>query len=502
MNIAGFNQFLPNNNIAMSAMRSKDENITGFDARVDHVEKEKTQAQTEIADGQAEVADDQAEIEDGRAEIEAAQILIRQYLAQENFIKAEEIYERYKDEYETEFDLNTTLLIMEIYFKRKDVKKLLDFMRGGLLLPNDIYQKCMILFCEEKKLMMARELVDEICNMLMDDTVPPNFLREMITRLHRAGDQEGAKYFIWKANIHDAHKKNDFSKFTKYLKANPEFLNFPSRHPSTHNIYRIPFLGYLLLNYQWDLSQVDAVKKNTILHVRISNADNEEAMYILSNAGPLLTLNIINQFSSYKSTTALHLAVGKGYRNMDCEGNPLIVSNYELTSKLLELGADVHAKTKLGNTALHLACLHRDSVMISLLIKAGAKMITFNENNLTPLDYFHFDLEKGQEILAETVVCFNIQDKEMHQNRYQEAALTLSKAAACEIKNLLLHNQDNAIAKLEKIARCIPIEDYRLLALTNIFVAKQSYKEAIRFAESIIDPEIKGEAFIDLYLKN
>ncbi|KAK3192900.1 hypothetical protein K4F52_001257 [Lecanicillium sp. MT-2017a] len=126
--------------------------------------------------------------------------------------------------------------------------------------------------------------------------------------------------------------------------------------------FRTPKVAFLLLKHGADATARDnddvtplheACRRGSLLLVRA----------LLKNGAE------VNAVESVAGSTPLHLAC----RTTD------ISQRYEVLEFLLENGADVHAKTQAGKTALHIACLRRASMEALLLIKRGADPLLRNE---------------------------------------------------------------------------------------------------------------------------
>lgn len=152
---------------------------------------------------------------------------------------------------------------------------------------------------------------------------------------------------------------------------------------------------------------------NTALHWAIANAQNRAALQIITSGGEGSYLNV----QCYKGNTPLHLVIAKGYVDRSAHNEALTVSNFELTQKLLEHGADPNLKNHLGNTPLHLAFLRRDVPTIQALLAKGADSTLCNNNGKTALDLLELDYYDAIAILTETVTPFLLNKREREANR-------------------------------------------------------------------------------------
>jgi ankyrin repeat protein len=79
-------------------------------------------------------------------------------------------------------------------------------------------------------------------------------------------------------------------------------------------------------------------------------------------------------------TTALHIIVARGGRNAATEATAI-----DAATLLLDGGADIHAATDAGQTALHAAVGHGDR-LVRFLVERGAKLDAKDSAGRTPLD--------------------------------------------------------------------------------------------------------------------
>jgi ankyrin repeat protein len=189
----------------------------------------------------------------------------------------------------------------------------------------------------------------------------------------------------------------------------------------------------LLLNIDGiDVNYNACFNSDSILSFLIANARNEEAMMFLDSLEEYEKIKLLNLgLSEDFGNSPLHLAVGKGYREISEDNQVLFVSNLELAKRLIQLGADVNLKLKNsyierhesdnsdydnpnynkqfityyyeldpdydshvdGITALHLACARRDMEFCKLLIQSGANIKFKNAAGETPLDVIDCDRE-------------------------------------------------------------------------------------------------------------
>jgi hypothetical protein len=111
------------------------------------------------------------------------------------------------------------------------------------------------------------------------------------------------------------------------------------------------------------------------------NFDNTPLLWAIANAknkfaSELLDKNIdldINFKSNRFNNTALHLAVAKGYTNLDSDGKEVGVTNSALVKKLIAKGANPNIKTQDGQegyTALDIAVLRCSQEMVEAILES------------------------------------------------------------------------------------------------------------------------------------
>ena len=137
-----------------------------------------------------------------------------------------------------------------------------------------------------------------------------------------------------------------------------------------------------------DFSQKDPLfTNNTALMWAIANANNKFANDLLSFNERNPDVNIaINHISTHYDTTALHLAVAKGYTKK--ESKNITVENHTLVKKLIALGADPNIRTKHG-TPLDIAIARRDIGMIEEICNSKQIQLAtiINAQESLKLDY-------------------------------------------------------------------------------------------------------------------
>lgn len=166
----------------------------------------------------------------------------------------------------------------------------------------------------------------------------------------------------------------------------------------------------LLIKYGVDLSSRDGFG-NTGLIWSIANAGNEIAMEILKLGGSGSYLDE----QCNRGNSALHLAVGKGYKTISADKERLKFSNLEIVQQLIALKSNVNLANNDGNTPLHLACLRRDSDMIKALLDTGAVRSIKNKKGELAEDLLKYDHPLAYKIIEQTVNAFLLSENEHEQ---------------------------------------------------------------------------------------
>lgn len=166
-----------------------------------------------------------------------------------------------------------------------------------------------------------------------------------------------------------------------------------------------------------DYSLQDSDNNNTPLHWAIANANNEIAKEMIK-LGPLKKSTGVFWLDTQcsRGNTPLHLAVGKGYIDFSRDGEPLTISNYELTQEMLKRGANPNIRNFKGDSPLHLACARRDVSMISLLLSHGADANMKNNDGMVPADLINLPFPIAEERIKKTVIVYLLPEREFEQN--------------------------------------------------------------------------------------
>lgn len=160
-------------------------------------------------------------------------------------------------------------------------------------------------------------------------------------------------------------------------------------------------------------SMQDAGNENTPIIWAIANANNAIANEMIQRgpkkkSGEEFWLDL----QCNRGNSPLHLAVGKGYKEISRDGQKLTVSNYALVEAMLKKGANPNLANAKGNTPLHLACTRRDAPMIALLLSYGALPNIGNREGRTPGELLHLSFEEAHALLNKTVFVFLLEERE------------------------------------------------------------------------------------------
>ena len=178
----------------------------------------------------------------------------------------------------------------------------------------------------------------------------------------------------------------------------------------------------LALAYDIDLSIQD-FWGNTPLIWAIANANNETAMDILQKGGGCH----LDIQSKTGRNSALHLAVGKGYKDRSRDGQLLKYTNLELVEALIFQKCDVNLQNVDGNTPLHVACFRRDVRMIQSLLKAGANRTLRNREGKRAEDVLLSDYATSCLAVSSAAGAFLFDEKE-HENSLEAATSALGSS--------------------------------------------------------------------------
>lgn len=194
-------------------------------------------------------------------------------------------------------------------------------------------------------------------------------------------------------------------------------LNIDYLHGSSETPQNLAFLAFsesipveirnLLFNLKIDCNRTEhQFHGNTPLLTMVSNAENTGAMQLIEsskkNNSNTLNLDIT---STKFGTSALHLTVAKGYKNIDFNNQSLDISNLKLAKALIDAGCNVNLKVDLpkspldGNTALHLACIRKDMDFCKLLLDSGADLTIKNAKGQTPLDLLFLEKKDAATLI-------------------------------------------------------------------------------------------------------
>lgn len=166
----------------------------------------------------------------------------------------------------------------------------------------------------------------------------------------------------------------------------------------------------LLIKNGADIASQDSLG-NTGLIWAIANASNEAAMIILECCGEGDYLNLLGI-----GNAAIHMAVGKGYKNITAQQQKLTHSNLEIVGALIANKCDVNIKNRDNNTPLHLACVRHDIAMIKALLLAGARLDIKNKNGQIPLQMLSVPYQEACNLISNTVGYFLLDADEFQAN--------------------------------------------------------------------------------------
>jgi ankyrin repeat protein len=219
---------------------------------------------------------------------------------------------------------------------------------------------------------------------------------------------------------------NDFLQITKKKKESTILHLLAKIGPA-------PFV-LIFKEYGADFTCVDKDSfNNTALHWAIANANNAVALEIIHHA-PVHTFNMQCEFGN----TPLHLAIAKGYTDLNADGKKVKYPNFELTKALVEKGARIDiANYELdpltgGNTAFHIACARRDCVTLTLLMTKNPDLTLRNYNSQTGPDLIELTYKEACNFLATITPAFILDENTFNQNE------TAARAIVCKTKKLSL----------------------------------------------------------------
>lgn len=148
-----------------------------------------------------------------------------------------------------------------------------------------------------------------------------------------------------------------------------------------------------------------------IFHKEISEEERIEMIEALSNVDiadndgrtPIMMLQLQDYGMAY-SVTGTFLDKDVDVNHADNNGNTVLLlhtdrhCNKDVVKELIRAGADVNAKNKNGDTALHFALVNGNTDVARFLIKKGADYNTANNKGKTPIE---IAVENGYETVLE-----------------------------------------------------------------------------------------------------
>ena len=184
-----------------------------------------------------------------------------------------------------------------------------------------------------------------------------------------------------------------------------------------------------------DFSQKDPVfLDNTALIWAIANAHNKFAIDLLELARKKGDVNLAIDHISELSTTALHLAVAKGY---DSNGRDIEVPNHVLVYQLINLGADPNILSNFG-TALDIAVARRDVEMVKAICASPKLNLQTVQDALGILEYNH---AQAQGLVNTVTKASQPIDRALFRNPSKEASGIFEFLAEAQ-QRLTLQNID------------------------------------------------------------
>jgi hypothetical protein len=127
-----------------------------------------------------------------------------------------------------------------------------------------------------------------------------------------------------------------------------------------------------------DINSRDSYNGRTILHEAAAAGHFHIVRFLCNEFGSELN---IDHPTKLGGSTALHLAVERGYR--------------QVSSHLITCGANIHLQDKQGNTPLHLV---KTLPLLKLLLKYPVNSIVRNAKGETPLGYFLNNTANSEEV--------------------------------------------------------------------------------------------------------
>lgn len=200
----------------------------------------------------------------------------------------------------------------------------------------------------------------------------------------------------------------DIDSIKSYFKANQNYINRRCSRRLDTILHYIAMRGdairmvSILENLGADFGIQDWMG-NTPLMWAIANANNTMAKEILK-CGVKNSKSYLDRKCN-RGNTALHLAVGKGYKDINAQNDILTVSNLQLLMQMVAQGAAINIQNNQGNTPLHLACARKDFEMIKALIgerKLGDFLIK-NINGQTPESLLNLTYKEARALVDATV---------------------------------------------------------------------------------------------------
>lgn len=162
-----------------------------------------------------------------------------------------------------------------------------------------------------------------------------------------------------------------------------------------------------------DFNKKATLFENTPLLSAISNGCFSMALEIIHHSPKETDFNIQGC-----ENTALHLAIGKGYKDKTSDGKNLDSTSLDLAKALVEK-TDLNIRSIDGYTALHIACIRRDPEMITLLLANNADRKAFNDHGETPKDMIEKNYEQACQFLQTQAKAYLLDKAEFENSKEQ-----------------------------------------------------------------------------------
>lgn len=274
------------------------------------------------------------------------------------------------------------------------------------------------------------ELKRELVKLFQSRCIKPELLEECLTKIDEDEYPILENWLILIDQIY-THLKQSNQVTTKLepllILLNKDYFEEYKKHEfnalrrSSHFLLVCPYLPVSLMRPYYELNinfnTRDMRWQNTLLLWLVANAKNEHALELLDAVKSKLYCKEMLDAVSMHGTAAIHVIVGKGYRNLSADKEVLSVSNLDLLKKIIELGVDINIQINIdpdifedekynlgqGNTALHIACARKDIAFINFLLEHGADPALKNKKGESAFDMLRMKKEHAK-IFVDSVV--------------------------------------------------------------------------------------------------